>query len=92
VLGYVWATQFERSTMSSGIPPRYVSPAAVNLRSDQDETLVFESRFESANLAKAVHVYVPRSSFILLFVHNCLRCRYMLLIKGTFDLAKPVSD
>jgi len=44
--------------MSGGNPSRYVSPAAVNLRSERDETLVFESRFESANLAKAVQVYV----------------------------------
>jgi len=48
--------------MSGGYPSRHVSPAAVNLRSEQDETLVFESRFESANLAKAVQVYVCQFS------------------------------
>ena len=42
--------------MSGGNPSRLVSPAAVNLRSEDDETLVFESRFESANLAKSVQV------------------------------------
>ena len=42
--------------MSGGNPSRHVSPAAVSLRSDQDETLMFESRFESANLAKSVQV------------------------------------
>jgi len=42
--------------MSGGNPPQHVSPAAVNLKCEQDETLVFESRFESANLAKAVQM------------------------------------
>ena len=44
--------------MSGGKPSRHVSPAAISLRSEDDETLLFESRFESANLAKAVQVYV----------------------------------
>jgi len=50
--------------MSSGNPCRHVSPAAVSLRSEHDETLVFESRFESANLAKAVQMFVGHFSLI----------------------------
>ena len=62
-LGCVWAMQFERSTMSGVNPSRHgISPAAVSLRSDRDDTLVFESRFESGNLAKAVQMYVGHFS------------------------------
>jgi len=54
--------------MSGGNRSRHISPAAVKLTSEQDETLIFESRFESANLAKAVQVYVVLfySCFVLL--------------------------
>ena len=58
--------------MSSGNPSRHVSPAAVSLRSEQDDTLMFESRFESANLAKAVQMFVSCSSVFLLFLTSCI--------------------
>jgi len=55
--------------MSGSNQSRHVSPAAVNLRSEHDETLVFESRFESANLAKVVQVYVlPLFLFFYLLI------------------------
>ena len=54
--------------MSSGNPSRYISPAAVSLRSDHDDTLVFESRFESANLAKAVQMYVSIIIIIIIII------------------------
>jgi len=67
-LGCVWAMQFERSTMSSINPSqRGISPAAVSLRSDRDDTLVFESRFESGILAKAVQMYVGHFSILSSF-------------------------
>jgi len=65
--------------MSSGNPSRHVSPAAVSLRSEQDDTLMFESRFESANLAKAVQMFVSRSIF-LLFLTICIVMNCWILI------------
>jgi len=36
--------------------PNRIDEASVELLSDNDNTLIFESRFESGNLAKAVQV------------------------------------
>jgi len=64
--------------MSSANPSRYISPAAVSLRFEHDDTLMFESRFESGNLAKAVQMFVSHSSvflfFIICIVLNCFIC------------------
>ena len=66
--------------MSSGNPSRHVSPAAVSLRSEQDDTLMFESRFESANLAKAVQMFVLLHFHYLLTVCIVMNCLILIAV------------
>jgi len=47
--------QFMHANVNRNLPNR-IDEASVELLSDNDNTLIFESRFESGNLAKAVQV------------------------------------